>query len=349
MSNARVISIHSPDAFHEALEEAATLLEQGQVVAVPTETVYGLAANAFNAGAVQRIFAVKGRPAHNPVIVHVDGTELARRCAAVWPQLAQNLAARFWPGPLTVVVERSARIPDVVSAGGPTVGLRWPDHSFVQALIRRCGFPLAAPSANRAGQLSPTTAEHVRRHLGDAIPLIIDSGPTRVGIESTVVDATVYPPRVLRPGMISAEAIVRVVNESTEAVAGDDSGAMRTQRESSEPIQTLRSPGLLDKHYSPRAKLVVWAWETDAEFRQHLNQPNLSAAKLHVLAQRDLSNRASLGRVQPMPDRVDEYARVLYRELHRSDELGAEMIVVQAPPRTAEWEPIWDRLRRAAA
>jgi L-threonylcarbamoyladenylate synthase len=182
------------------------LLRGGNVVALPTETVYGLAANAFEAAAVEKIFKIKGRPANNPVIVHVAGLDMARQCVQQFPTLAEKLARAFWPGPLTMVLPRSEKIPDIVSAGGPTVGIRWPSHPFIQAVIRKCDFPLAAPSANLSGEISPTTASHVARALGHKIEWIVDGGPSHIGIESTVLDLTATPPRLLRPGMIHEES-----------------------------------------------------------------------------------------------------------------------------------------------
>src|SRR5665213_2655552 len=205
-----VLPTHTPALFNAAVERAAELLRAGELVALPTETVYGLAANAWDASAVARIYEAKGRPAHNPIIVHVAGMELARRCAASWPETADKLARAFWPGPLTLVLERSAEIPDIVTAGGSTVGIRWPGHPFIQAVIRACGFPLAAPSANLSNDLSPTNAAHVQKVLGGKIPLIVDGGQAQVGIESTVLDLTVSPPRLLRPGMIHAESLAAV-------------------------------------------------------------------------------------------------------------------------------------------
>src|SRR6266446_4958116 len=195
-----VLPTHTPQLFEEAVRQAADLLRAGEVVALPTETVYGLAANALDARAVERIFEIKGRPPNNPIIVHIASAEMARRCVSDWPALADNLAEAFWPGPLTLVLPRSAEIPQVVTAGGATVGVRWPSHPFIQAVIRECNFPIAAPSANRSNELSPTNADHVRRAIGDKIPLIVDGGQSQVGIELTVLDLTVEPPRVLRPG-----------------------------------------------------------------------------------------------------------------------------------------------------
>ena len=206
---AEVLPVHTPALFKQAVARASCLLRHGHVVALPTETVYGLAANAWDPHAVRQIFAIKQRPAHNPVIVHVADADVAHACAREWPALAARLARAFWPGPLTLVVPRSNRIPDVVTAGGPTVGLRWPFHPIMQAVIRECGFPLAAPSANPANALSPTTAQHVASSLGHAIPLLVDGGESNVGIESTVVDVTGPAPRILRPGMISSDDIAR--------------------------------------------------------------------------------------------------------------------------------------------
>ena len=308
----------------EILMRAAELLRQGEVVALPTETVYGLAANALDPRAVARIYELKGRPAFNPIIVHVSGVEMARTCVREWPPMAQKLADAFWPGPLTLVLPRSAAVPDIVTAGGATVGVRWPRHPFMNEVIRLCGFPLAAPSANRSNELSPTTAEHVRKSFGDAIPLIMDGGPSSVGIESTVLDLTVDPPRILRPGMIHAESLLAV----TGALASDEPGS-----------GALKSPGLLLKHYAPKAKLVVREWQTEADME---NQPD----DVHIIAHSNIPRR---GNVSVIPHDPEAYARALYAELHRCDEAGARIIIVEAVPNAPEWRAIRDRLNRAAS
>ena len=206
-----ILSTHTPALFAAAVKRAAELLRAGEVVALPTETVYGLAANALDEKAVARIFQIKGRPANNPIIVHIVGVAMAKRCVTAWPAAAAKLARAFWPGPLTLVLPRAKEIPGIVAAGGPTVGVRWPGHPFIQAVIRECGFPLAAPSANLSSRVSPTNAGHVREQLGGKISLIVDGGQAQIGIESTVLDLTVSPPRVLRPGMIHAESLAAVV------------------------------------------------------------------------------------------------------------------------------------------
>jgi L-threonylcarbamoyladenylate synthase len=217
---------------------AAELLRAGQLVAIPTETVYGLAANALDEAAVRRIFAAKGRPYSSPLIVHVADLAMARDMAREWPPEAEKLAERFWPGPLTIIVPKSDRVPDIVTAGLPSVALRMPAHPVALAVIRAAGVPLAAPSANRFTQLSPTTAQHVRDALGDAVDLVLDGGPCTVGIESTVISLTGPIPRILRPGMISQTQIEDVIGP-VESGAG------------------VESPGQHPKHYSPRTRVVV--------------------------------------------------------------------------------------------
>ena len=220
------------------IAHAAELLRAGKLVAIPTETVYGLAANAVDEAAVRRIFTAKGRPYSSPLIVHVADVAMARELAREWPRQAEKLAERFWPGPLTIIVSKSDQVPDLVTAGLPGVALRMPAHPVALAVIRAAGIPLAAPSANRFTQLSPTTAQHVREALGDAVELILDGGPCSVGIESTVISLTGRVPRILRPGMISQTQIEEVIGP-VESCAGEE------------------SPGQHPKHYSPRTRVVI--------------------------------------------------------------------------------------------
>ena len=333
-----LLPTHTPSLFAAAVQRAAERLRAGEVVALPTETVYGLAANALDEAAVAKIFQVKGRPAHNPIIVHVASRAMAQGCGQGWPELADALAKAFWPGPLTLVLPRAEIIPDVVTAGGGTVGIRWPGHPFMQAVIRECGFPLAAPSANLSNQVSPTNAAHVRAQLGGKIPLIVDGGQSQVGIESTVLDLTVAPPRLLRPGMIHAEALAAVCGE----VQGHDA---RSQN----PGSRLRSPGMLARHYSPKAKLVVLNWRDDADLHRQIRDSQLAIRDCFVIAHTRIPGGFGAVNVSVIPHDAEAFARALYAELHRCDAAGAKLILVEAPPDLPEWSGIADRLRRAAA
>jgi L-threonylcarbamoyladenylate synthase len=336
---AEILSTHTPALFAAAVKRAAELLRAGEVVALPTETVYGLAANALDEKAVAIIFQIKGRPANNPVIVHVASLEMAGRCVKDWPKNAEKLARAFWPGPLTLVLPRAKEIPGMVTAGGKTVGVRWPAHPFIQAVIRECGFPLAAPSANLSGCVSPTNAEHVRQQLGDKISLIVDGGQSQVGIESTVLDLTVSPPQVLRPGMIHAESLAAVMGE------------VRSQKLEirSKSGKALPSPGLLKKHYAPKAKLLVLSWCNDADLESQIANRKSQIPNCHVIAHTHIPSAEHFARVSVIPHDAQAFARAIYAELHRCDEAGAGLIVVEKPPESPEWSGIADRLRRASA
>jgi L-threonylcarbamoyladenylate synthase len=330
----QLLPTHTPQLFGAAVARAVELLRAGEVVALPTETVYGLAANALETKAVMRLFEIKGRPANNPIIVHVSETAMAKRCVANWPEVADKLAKAFWPGPLTMVLPRSSEIPDIVTAGGTTVGVRWPSHPFIQAVIRACDFPLAAPSANLSGRLSPTNAEHVRKALGNKIPLIVDGGQSQVGIESTVVDLSISPPAVLRPGMIHDRALLAVTGHLQAVVQGNRA--------------ILKSPGQWRKHYSPRAKLVFLSWRDESELRVQSSKFTVKDSKLHIIAHTRIPSGAGFGRVSVIPHDAEAFARAIYAELHQCDESGADLIVVEALPETDEWQAIADRLKRAA-
>ena len=237
-----------PPETEAAIARAAEVLRGGGLVAIPTETVYGLAGLALSEAAVERIFIAKGRPSTNPLIVHVDGAEMARGLAASWPEPAERIATACWPGPVTVIVPKNDRVPDAVTAGGRTVALRCPDHPVARRLIERLGAPLAAPSANRSQRLSPTTAAHVLEGLGPRVDLILDAGPCERGIESTVVDCSVFPPVILRPGPLSATALAAVIAPHGGRVAAapaTSAGAVE------------RSPGRSSRHYSPRTPLEI--------------------------------------------------------------------------------------------
>lgn len=333
---AEILPTDTPEHVKAAAERAAELLRAGEVVALPTETVYGLAANAFNARAVSRIFEIKRRPVHNPIIVHVASMEMVGQCVSDWPPIAEKLAQAFWPGPLTVVLPRTAKIPDEVTAGGRTVGVRWPRHPFMQMVVRQCSFPLAAPSANLANHVSPTSAEHVRNELGDAIPLIVDGGQSQVGIESTVLDLDTNPPRLLRPGMIHENALLAVM---PNLIVG--------ARKGGDDERVLKSPGLLQRHYAPKARLLTALWKDDMSLKVQLAARSVALAKCHIIAHTHIPSQSGFGRVSVIPHDAEAFARAIYAELHRCDELGAESIVVETPPDTIEWRAINDRLKRA--
>ena len=344
-SQPEILPTHTAALFATAVKRATELLRAGELVALPTETVYGLAANAFDEKAVAKIFTAKNRPAQNPIIVHIANLEMAQRCVSTWPVMAEKLANAFWPGPLTLVLPRSNKIPDLVTAGGQTVGVRWPSHPFIQAVIRACDFPLAAPSANPSNQISPTNATHVKKTLGDKISLIIDGGQSQVGIESTVIDLTAQPPRLLRPGMIHAESLLAVTGELTLGFGDSE--------------EVLRSPGLLKKHYSPKAKLVILSWSDEADLESQLSNfifensklktRNLTLSNIHVIAHTHIPLNEKFGCVSVIPHDSEAFARALYAELHQCDEAGAGMIVVEDLPNTGPWRAVRDRLQRAAA
>jgi L-threonylcarbamoyladenylate synthase len=336
---AEILSTYTPALFDAAVKCAAELLRAGEVVALPTETVYGLAANALNEKAVAKIFQIKGRPANNPIIVHIVSVEMAKRCVTAWPKPAEKLARAFWPGPLTLVLPCAKEIPGIVTAGGTTVGVRWPGHPFIQAVIRECGFPLAAPSANLSSRISPTNAGHVRQQLGEKICLIVDGGQSQVGIESTVLDLTVSPPHVLRPGMIHAETLAAVLGEVRS----------RKSEVRSKSSKALPSPGLLKKHYAPKAKLLILSWCNDADLKSQIANCKPQTASCHVIAHTHIPSVEDFARVSVLPHDAEAFARAIYAEFHHCDEAGADLIVIEAPPESPEWSGIADRLRRASA
>jgi L-threonylcarbamoyladenylate synthase len=343
---AEILPTHTPALFAAAVERAAEALRRGELVGLPTETVYGLAANALDREAVARIYALKGRPAENPIIVHVASRGMARELADEWPALADRLADEFWPGPLTLVVRRSAAIPDVVTAGGDTVGLRWPMHPLMPAVIHLTGFPLAAPSANLANQLSPTCAAHVASQLGDRLALIIDGGDCNVGIESTVVDVTRGSPVILRPGMISEAAIQAAAARLDSGPVLPPSAVDREEAPSRSGV--LRSPGMLARHYAPRGRLIVWSWTDETELHQRLTKAGIPPETARVIAYRQIPLSGRLPHIHVVPDDAEAYARALYGQLHACDDDGAEWIIVEEPPSSPQWEGIRDRLRRAS-
>jgi L-threonylcarbamoyladenylate synthase len=324
------------------IEHAARLLRAGRLVAFPTETVYGLGANALDTEAVARIFAVKGRPATSPLIVHVASVEMARSLVAAWPKPAARLAQKFWPGPLTLVLptphggadvpvrpaetssatSSSWTIPLIVTAGLPTVGLRMPAHPIALALIQAAGVPLAAPSANRFTQLSPTTADHVRRSLGSDVDYILDGGPCHVGIESTVLSLAGPQPILLRPGGLSRPHIEAVIGPITTAA---------------DPAGAHPAPGMHPRHYSPRTSLFLVIAGKLPEYGR-----GIYLQHQHPPSRTDVPARQ-------MPHSAADYAAALYHQLHEADAGSYHWIAVDLPPNTPDWEAVHDRLRRAAS
>jgi L-threonylcarbamoyladenylate synthase len=307
----------------DQLSHAAQLLREGKLVAFPTETVYGLGANALDANAVERIYEAKGRPHSSPIIVHVSNYEMVKRVAAVWPEAAQELAEKFWPGPLTLVLPKTTAVPGLVTAGLPTVGVRMPAHPVALALIEAAQVPVAAPSANRFTQVSPTTAAHVEAGLGDRVDYILDGGPCTVGIESTVLSLAEATPILYRPGGISRRQI--------EALIGPIAVA---QQAANAPAHA--SPGLHPRHYSPRTHLLLV--ENGDVPRQG------SGAYLQLTH----FPHHTVGEIVVMPADAAGYAAQLYGVLHELDARNYDWIAVETPPANAEWEAVLDRLRRAA-
>lgn len=309
----------------EAIAEAAALLRSGGLVAMPTETVYGLGARALDPVAVARIYAAKQRPATSPLIAHVESIEQARSLLLEWPEEAQQLAEAFWPGPLTLVLPKAPHVPDALSGGGPRLGVRLPAHPVALALIKALGEPIAAPSANRFMQLSPTRAEHVERGLGDAVDLILDGGGCAFGIESTVVRLERDGATLLRPGAIPAALIENVLGQSLRRASTAETSAGHAQD----------SPGLHLRHYAPRTPMFLYQ-----------RGQALPPGRGGMLAL--TTSRAEPACRMQMPEDAAEYARRLYAELHELDSAGLDWIAVEAPPADPSWAAVHDRLRRAA-
>lgn len=314
------------------LEHAVRILRRGGLVAFPTETVYGLGANALDAAAVLRIFAAKGRPSFNPLIAHVPDLAAARTFASRWSDLADEAGRMFWPGPLTLVVPKRPGIPDVVTAQLPTVALRVPSHPVAHALLRLVGIPLAAPSANRYTELSPTTAQHVAKGLGERVDLILDGGPTHVGIESTVLDVSGDRPILLRPGSVSVAALERALGPVT--MAADLEGDVARP-----------SPGMVRKHYSPRAAFRVFPASRRGEMLAVAEEALGAGHRVGALLRQPAETPFSVP--VRMPAEPDAYARRLYAALHELDDAGCDLILADAVPDEPEWAGIRDRLARA--
>jgi L-threonylcarbamoyladenylate synthase len=318
------------------IERAAAILRAGGLVAFPTETVYGLGADASNPAAVAKIFAAKGRPQDHPLIVHLAGIDLLPLWAAEIPAAAHKLAAAFWPGPLTLILKRAAGVPDCVTGGQDTVGLRIPGHPVALELLRAFAGEeggsafsgVAAPSANKFGRISPTTAAHVRTELGAAVDWVLDGGECGVGIESTIVDLSRGRAVLLRPGQITPAQIAAVLGTEVEL---PDAAAPRVS-------------GALDSHYAPRTPLhLVPAAELPAKLAA------LRGKRLAVLARAAAPPALNEVSWQTAPRAAAGYAHELYASLRRLDDLACDLILVEAPPAAPEWQGVNDRLRRASS
>lgn len=303
------------------LTTAANLLRAGELVALPTETVYGLAADAGNPDALRAIFQAKGRPADHPLIVHLAAAEQLSAWAAAVPEAAWRLASAFWPGPLTLVLPAARTVSPLVTGGQTTVALRVPAHPVFQAVLQRLGLGLAAPSANPFGRISPTTAMHVQRHLADRIAAVVDGGPCPVGIESTIVDLSGDHPRLLRPGRITAEALAphlpRIL--TTDATAP-------------------RVPGMLDSHYAPSKPCY--------RIPIDLHENPFPDRRLGLIATRPVD--WPVAKFWPMPAVPEDYASMLYSVLHQADGSDCDVLLIALPPDDSAWIAVHDRIRRAA-
>ena len=311
------------------ITRAAEILRRGGLVAFPTETVYGLGADADNPAALARLYAVKGRPGDHPVIVHVGAPSQLADWATDVPDAARRLAEALWPGPLTVIVRRAARVPDGVTGGGDTVGVRVPDQPVALALLRAFGGGVAAPSANRFGQVSPTTADDVRADLGDDVDLVLDDGPCTVGVESTIVDCTGEELVILRPGGVTRERVEEVSGRPV-GIRGDG---------------LVRAPGTLKSHYAPEATVLVVGHDELAPRAGELLAAGQRVAVLALATPPDLPPDVV---VLDAPSHADEYARVLYARLREVDRRGIDVLLAVPPPDAGVGVAVADRLRRAA-
>ena len=311
---------------------AAEVIRRGGLVAFPTETVYGLGADALSERAVLGIFAAKGRPSYNPIIAHVASVEQAKLLVARWPESAERLAAQFWPGPLTIVLPRVPHVPLALTAGRETVAVRMPSHPVALALITASDRPIAAPSANRFTEVSPTTADHVTQGLGDRVDMLLDGGATQVGIESTVIDLSGDAPVLLRPGTISRVELERVLGVP-----------LRDPAPAAHADEARRSPGMLDRHYAPRARAALTA---PADVPSAIAQETAAGRRVGAIVIVASAEAAIL--LRRLPADPLGYARELYAAMHAVDDAGCDVVCVELPPDGPEWAGVNDRLRRAA-
>jgi len=322
-----------------AIREAADLLRAGDIVGMPTETVYGLAADALNPEAVKKIFAAKGRPADHPLIVHLPSADHLPRWAASIPKDAIALARAFWPGPLTLILKRAPDVPDEVTGGQDTVGLRVPSHSIALAMLQVFDSGIAAPSANRFGRISPTTAAHVQEELGERVAMIVDGGACPVGIESTILDFSRDVPEILRPGAITPEDIARIIGRRPR-VRGETEGEERISAEAAPRVS-----GALAAHYAPRTPLRLVEPGLLAEEAAMLAA---EGSRVAVLAHAVANPQDSRLIWHAMPSDPAAYAQDLYASLRAMDALDADFILLENVPAGSQWQAVADRLGRAA-
>ncbi len=316
------------------LSSAVSLLHQGRVVSFPTETVYGLGADAANPAAVRRIFALKGRPADHPLIVHLAAVEQLKEWAREIPAVAWQLADRFWPGPLTLILKKAAWVPPEITGGQDTIGLRIPAHSLALDLLKAFSGGLAAPSANRFGRISPTCAEHVRDEFGDSLDLVLDGGRCEVGVESTILSLINEKPLLLRPGGVSITELAEVLDSRPETPES--------------PAAGLRVPGMLPSHYAPRTPLVIELPEKLCARANQLQAQGVRAAFMILKKTSAEIRREERIQIVEMPSQPQAYARRLYHTMRSLDRGDNDLLVVEAPPQNEAWMAINNRLLRAA-
>ena len=359
------MSANTHVATAESLQHAVQVLRAGGLVAFPTETVYGLGADALNAEAVLKIFAAKGRPADHPLIVHLPDADHLPHWASRIPREAIALANAFWPGPLTLILPREASVPNAVTGGQNTIGVRVPNHPVALQLLRAFGSGVAAPSANKFGRISPTLAQHVAEELGNnepaLQPYILDGGDCQIGIESTILDLSGSTPRILRPGAISAEQIAAVIGRAVEATSAPTL-AKHAEEKSQEHVQEVvqnkaqnnaqavdempRVSGSLAAHYAPRTPMQMLPTQ---QLQQYIAQQTGHTIAVLAYSTHIATACAAQQNIQcfSMPLQAVQYAHDLYASLRRADHAGAREIVLEAPPTTTDWQAVHDRLGRA--
>ena len=318
--------MHYPSLSKKDLDHAVHVLKTGRLVALPTETVYGLAADARNEAALKKIFAAKGRPSDHPLIVHIATIDQLSDWAMTIPAYAHKLAEHFWPGPMTLILPKQADVLDLVTGGQTTVGIRIPQHPIAQAVLHAFNGGLAAPSANLFGHISPTSAQHVKQSLGEQVDFILDGGPCAVGIESTIIDCTTPQPRILRPGMITKA----MIETATQLTINDEHSC------------APRVSGALASHYAPRtpthllntARLDETLQQTDNSVVLSRRKPGIRKPGVHWIV---------------MPHDAEAYAHILYEKLHYADQLQCQQLLIEEVPNDPEWQGIQDRLRKASA